>query len=467
MSTLDRRTFLRRAAGAGTAAVLGGGTVLGAPPAAAKPRPGGATPPRRVYVLVVDGCRPDEVVSGLMPRLAALRATGTNYPAARSLPVMETIPNHVMMMSGVRPDRSGVPANQVYDRAAGEIRDLDRPTDLRFETLLERLRTTGRTTASVLSKRYLHGIFDGRATHAWDPAPEVPVSGHAPDAATVEALIDLVDAHDPDLVFANLGDVDRFGHSDLTGSTLQAARKVALADTDTQVGRFLDHLTSTGRYADSVLLVLADHSMDWSLPGRIVSLTPVFDADPLLSGRFVLAQNGGADLAYWTGPDAERTAAVARMRALATATDGVLAAHPPEALRLGPEAGDLVLYCRAGWRFTEPQPYDNPIPGNHGHPATEPIPFFVSGGSPLVRRGATSTGAARPVDIAPTVGALFGLPAPTGGSATTVSPTVMGSASDQDSFRARTNAPGRRCAGSGAAETTMSTDCDPDPLGMA
>jgi predicted AlkP superfamily pyrophosphatase or phosphodiesterase len=29
------------------------------------------------------------------------------------MPVMETIPNHVMMMTGVRPDRSGVPAHAV------------------------------------------------------------------------------------------------------------------------------------------------------------------------------------------------------------------------------------------------------------------------------------------------------------------------------------------------------------------
>jgi predicted AlkP superfamily pyrophosphatase or phosphodiesterase len=69
-----------------------------------------------VYVLVVDGCSPQEITSTLTPNLAALRGTGTNYPAAQSLPVMETIPNHVMMMTGVRPDRSGVPANSVYDR---------------------------------------------------------------------------------------------------------------------------------------------------------------------------------------------------------------------------------------------------------------------------------------------------------------------------------------------------------------
>ena len=55
------------------------------------------------------------------------------------------------------------------------------------------------------------------------------------------------------------------------------------------------------------------------------------------------------------------------------------------------------------------------LPGNHGHPATLPIPFSVGGGSPLVAVGRTSTAAARTVDVAPTVGSIFGLAAPPGG----------------------------------------------------
>lgn len=61
----------------------------------------------------------------------------------------------------------------------------------------------------------------------------------------------------------------------------------------------------------------------------------------------------------------------------------------PAALRLGPEAGDLVCFTRPGWRFSDTTPVSNPLPGNHGHPATEPIPFLVTGGHPAVRRGVT------------------------------------------------------------------------------
>ena len=164
-----------------------------------------------------------------------------------------------------------------------------------------------------------------------------------------------------------------------------------------------------------MLVVLADHSMDWSRPDSLITLQPRFDADPTLAGRFVIADNGGADLVYWTGPAAGRTAAVQRIRSIAAATPGVLSTHLPSELSLSPRAGDVVVYCRAGYRFSDPSVTSNPIPGNHGHPATLPIPFFIAGGSPLVAPGTSSTATARTVDVAPTVGTVFGVSAPTGG----------------------------------------------------
>ncbi len=401
----DRRTLLKVAGASGAALMFSS-----APDVAA------AATTRRAYVLVVDGCRPGEIDQ--MPRLRELRDGGTWYPAARSLPVMETIPNHVMMMTGCRPVRNGVPANRIYDRAEGDFRDCDRPDDITVTTVIEQLNASGRTTGTVLSKEYLYSVFGDRATHRWEPFPVVPVSGHAPDAATMDAALAMLTEFDPSMMFLNLGDVDRVGHSDVTGTTLEAARSAALASTDLQVGRFVDELKGSGKWSSSMLVVLADHSMDWSVPQQTVSLTPVFEDDPSLAGRFEIAQNGGTDLVYWTGPAADRAAAVNRMRTLALATAGVFEAHAIDrtpSLGLGPEAGDLLVWCKAGWRFSDPGPQSNPIPGNHGHPATGPIPFFLGGGSPAVRRGVARSAKAHTMDVAPTLGRYFGIRAPRSG----------------------------------------------------
>ena len=402
----DRRTLLK------AAGVSGAALAFSSAPGAAR----AATPTKRAYVIVVDGCRPGEIEE--MPNLKALRDGGTWYPAARSLPVMETIPNHVMMMTGCRPARNGVPANSIYDRAEGVVRDCSRSTDIRVPTIIEQLNASGRTTGTVLSKEYLYSVFGDRATHRWEPSPVIPVSGHAPDAATMDAALAMVDQFDPAMMFVNLGDVDRVGHSDVTGTTLKAARNAALQSADLQVGRFVGMLRSTGKWASSMVIVLADHSMDWSVPEQTVSLSSVFDGDPRLKGRYRIAQNGGADLVYWTGPASSRSSALATMRTLALGTAGVFEAHQIDqtpSLRLDAKAGDLLVFCKAGWRFSDPGPQSNPIPGNHGHPATQPIPFFVAGGSPSVTKGVARSARAHTMDVAPTLGAYFGIEAPGSG----------------------------------------------------
>jgi hypothetical protein len=408
-SRAGRRTFLK---------VAGSGLVFSSALGAATMAPAAAiSPKKRAYVIVVDGCRPDEIDSAITPTLRGLRDGGLRFPRASSMPIMETIPNHVMMMTGVRPDRSGVPANSFFDAKSKVVRDMDRASDIRYRTIIEQLNASGRTTGTVLSKAYLYGVFGARATHRWEPAPQLPLTNHSPDQFTMTAAIDMVEHFDPNLVFINLGDIDRFGHADITGTTLKLARQTALADTDQQVKRFVDMLKSSGRWEHSVVIVLADHSMDWSLPDHYISLSGALAGDPLLAGKVEIAQNGGAELLYWRGAADKRAAAITRMRAIATATEGVLEAHDRANtpwLRLGARGGEVVVFCRAGWRFTDPNQSSNPIPGNHGHPATRPIPFFISGGHPIVPRNHRSAANARTIDVTPTLGRFFGITAPKG-----------------------------------------------------
>ncbi|NLG54507.1 MAG: alkaline phosphatase family protein, partial [Rhodococcus sp.] len=320
-SVLRRRTFL-----AGAAAVGGAAGALALPQLAqASPRSFDAD----VYVLVVDGMRPDELRSDLTPTLTALADAGTRYSRAQAIDVAETLPNHAAMMTGVYPDRSGVPVNKIYDRELGTTRDLDRADDLWASTLLDRVRDEcGLTTASVLSKHYLHGLFGDRASVVWDPAPLIPGTEHAPDQFTMDALIRIVDEHRPRLTFVNLGDVDRVGHLDFSGPSARIARTAAVRGADAQVQRFVTHLRSRGLWERSILVVLADHSMDWSVPTEMVNLSRVLNVDPLLAGNLAVAQNGGAETIYYTGDPAGRSAAIDRIIEIALATVGVQSAVP-------------------------------------------------------------------------------------------------------------------------------------------
>ncbi|AOW92124.1 phosphodiesterase [Rhodococcus sp. WMMA185] len=370
-----------------------------------------------VHVLVVDGMRPDELNPSLTPALTGLAADGTLYPDASSVMIAETLPNHAAMMTGVLPYRNGIPSNTIYDRQIDDTRTLGSASDLQAATVLDRVRTElGLTTASVLSKDYLHGLFGNRASVVWDPFPLLPGTEHAPDNFTVEALIQIVDEHSPRLTFTNLGDVDRVGHLDLSGPSTRIARTAALRNTDGQVQRFVDFLRASGRWERSVLIVLADHSMDWSVPTNLIGLDRPLNADPLLAGQIRIADNGGADLIYFVGDDARRSEAVERIKQIAAGVPGVESVRTPAELDLGDLAGDVVAFCAPGWRFSDPTPLSNPIPGNHGHNVTLPIPFFVTGGHQMVGRGLRIDDVqARTIDVAPTVASMFGLGAPEGG----------------------------------------------------
>lgn len=400
--------------------VLAGTALLGSPAQAGAPTDTGVSGTGigdvDVYVIVVDGMRPDELRPDLTPMLTALAAGGVHYPNATAINIAETLPNHTAMMTGVYPARSGVPANSVYDPAIDKKRDLDRASDLQTSTVLDRVRIElGLTTASVLSKEYLHGLFGDRASVVWDPQPLLPGTEHAPDNCTIDALIRIVGESSPRLSFTNLGDVDRVGHLDLSGPSIRIARTAALANTDNQVRRFVDFLHDTGRWNRSILIMLSDHSMDWSVPTRLVGLDRPLNADPLLAGKIRIAQNGGADLIYFVGPEPERAEAVRRIQEIVGAVDGVESTHLPAEFNLGGNAGDVVAFCSPGWRFSDPTPLSNPIPGNHGHAVTLPIPFFLSGGHPALDGGRSVDTLARTIDVAPTVAALLGLQAPAGG----------------------------------------------------
>lgn len=407
--TLSRREAI---AGAGMVAAAGavGVTLL------AEPATVWANPTRPVvddldvYVVVTDGMRPDELNPAQAPTLHRWAAEGTRFTDASSVMIAETLPNHAAMVTGVLPERNGVPANSIWDHAVGDERTLDRADDLRAPTVLDRIRSeAGLTTASVLSKDYLHGLFGGRASVQWAPFPLIPITDHSLDWFTVEALKQTITDHSPRFTFVNLGDMDRFGHMDLSGTSLRLARNQAIYNSDNKLWDLEQFLRSTGRWERSVIIVLADHGMDWSEPQRLISAAGAIDADPALRGRFGIAQNGGADTFAYLGAAHERDASLARLREVVGGLPGVNRLYDPAELNLGERGGDLVATCHPGWRFSDPTPFSNPIPGNHGHEVTLGIPFFVSGGHRIVRRGAVVDRPVRTLDVAPTVARLFGL----------------------------------------------------------
>ena len=415
--------------------------------------------PVRVYLVVIDGLRPDEVE--LMPQLSELAAAGTSFPASRAQMIAETTTNHVSMMTGMRADRTGMPGNGVP--FLGEVRGEDTisydPRYLQADSVftLAARQAPGLKTAAVNAKGYIiavqahdrTGDDELDATEVNDDRAVIPVAETTPDVVNADTALRISRELDPDFLWVSFGDVDRMGHVDatgsLTGGVAPLARTLVLQTADLQVRRLVEELVDSDRWGSTVMLITSDHGMDWSFPDRIVDLADAFDADPDLAGEYVVALNGGAAMYALLSPAAAGAPArLAKMRALALAADGVDealyarpnpadggsthwvgAVHPDWALT-GDHVGDLVVTVEAGWRLNHDGPDSNPIPGNHGHVPTLPIPVIVAGGHPAVRQrvvappsglgdGDRDPAQAENIDMAPTIAWLLGLNPPPGG----------------------------------------------------
>lgn len=416
----------------------------------------------RVIEIVLDGLHPD-LIGPSTPNLQALKDGGTWYEQHRSVMASETLPNHVAMATGTYPERNGIPNNggriAPGDQAEADP-DLRAPSNRTAESLvqvIERVCPELRTV-TVFSKAYVHHTFaeDGADSDFDQPTFNVPESDHALDATTGTFILAELAQNDPAYLFANLGDVDRAGHIDVTGWTgTPAAHLAAIAQADTLVGVFVAQLQARGMWEDTVLIINSDHSMDWVPPlvlGEVIEPDPwlgigdLLEAEPSTAGKFFATTEGGTAQIYLrepTGPTAH-----ADMKAAMDHLSGVegireVMYREPNPLDPGKDVdtlhpdwhagthrlGELFAVMESGYRSTAFGSSESlAAPGYHGHAETRHATMMITGGwDGLVSQSIPPSNpsavdpyddtAALPeqseqVDIAPTIGWLLGVPDP-------------------------------------------------------
>lgn len=456
-------------------------------------------PPNRplVFAVVVDGLDGDEVDAGQAPFLSSLiagkGANTTYYQESRSVMVAETNPNHAAMMTGAYTDRSGIAGNSfaIYSdlkdeedneadncirtgRATGRALPTEttgeHPSCVLAETVYQAVVNQGNpeayATAGIFGKAKLARIFGAQrrngafvANHLWAPCtpddteterrycatvPIEPINNDRTisDTLVMDEVIRSVregvghDQRPPDFSLVNLPNVDNAGHAFGGGGM---AYELAITMADREIERLVTELRRQDLWSRSVLIVLSDHSHQ-DTPNSL-TMTNEFEDAGISPERFMVIDNGGADMVYLANRKARsRHFLLKQMRQVALATPGVELAlyrrpNPLDGGRAhtidgrfpawnagGPRTGDLLITARPGTRFSDPSSTSNPLLGNHGSPHTTDNTFLVSGGGAHVRH-AVRPGIRRPlfadrrqnprqaenVDLASTVLGLLGL----------------------------------------------------------
>lgn len=217
--------------------------------------------PHVTILVSLDGFRADYLDRGVTPNLKALADDGARGAMRPSFPSL-TYPNHYTLVTGKRPDRSGVVGNEMEDAAIGGPKfTMNGPTanDPRWWSQAKPFWVSaeqqGKTAAAMFwpgSEARIDGV---RPTH-W-----MTYDAKLPYDARVDRVLAWMDAADgPPLAFTTLyfDAADTEGHHYGPDSP---ELRAALVELDRCIGRLVEGLRVRGRFETTDIIVVADHGM--------------------------------------------------------------------------------------------------------------------------------------------------------------------------------------------------------------
>ncbi len=317
-----------------------------------------AAPPLTILVSI-DGMRPTALRRGDTPRLDALAAQGVSGSMRPAFPA-NTFPNHITLVTGLRPDRHGIVDNTMRDPAIPGVtfttRDPATNRDPRWWDSSEPIWVTAERA----------GIRT--ATMFW-PGSDAAIRGTRPrdwwtydtDVSTTQRVDMVLDwarrpvANRPRLILLYFGAVDQRAHnSGFDSPEMRAATR----EIDAGIGRLVDGLAQMDRVAN--LIIVSDHGMAPVPPEQARPITEVVDTaimDSITEGPIL-------DIWPKPGMEAQTAAHLSQPRPHITCLPRE---KLPARYRFGthPRVAPWLCMADEGWSFLRnPKPI---VKGEHGY----------------------------------------------------------------------------------------------------
>src|SRR4051812_4091761 len=154
----------------------------------------------RMVIISIDGCRPDLLLRANTPNVHGLIARSTFTFWARTTPPSITLPSHTSMLTGVVPRKHKIEWN--------EDLKLVEPFYPKFPTLFEVAHRAGLTTA-IVSGKAKFSVLNKPGTIDWAVVPQEELGD---DDVVCAKAVEIIRAHQPQVMFVHLPGVDNAGH---------------------------------------------------------------------------------------------------------------------------------------------------------------------------------------------------------------------------------------------------------------
>ncbi|MDE2408585.1 MAG: alkaline phosphatase family protein [Xanthomonadaceae bacterium] len=232
--------------------------------------------PASVLLVSVDGLRPADINAIQMPHLDALGNTHVRAEGMRPSYPSLTFPNHYALVTGLRPNHSGIVHNSMQDAQLGRFRTADHAAV-----------ATGAWWGGVPVWVSVERAGLRAATMFW-PGSEAAIDGVRPwqwrkyaentraadSVAQVLAWLALPAAERPRFVTLYLDQVDEASHAHGPDSTQAIAARRTVDDA---IAQLLDGLREQRTLASTNLLVVSDHGFETVPPGQAISTSAMAD----------------------------------------------------------------------------------------------------------------------------------------------------------------------------------------------
>lgn len=237
-----------------------------------------------VTILVsIDGFRPDYLKRGVSPNLNALAASGVESSMRPSFPT-KTFPNHWAIVTGDRPDRSGIVANNMEDESRPKDKFTMASDDPYWWSEVEPIWVTaekqGVRTATMFwpgsnvawggtkAAEWPYTISNGQRPSDWAQFNE-EISATQRVNSVLDVLRRPADIR-PHFVTLYFDEVDTAGHVNGpdTAQTTQA-----VADVDAHIGDLIAGLKILGQSAN--IVIVSDHGMAAKANDRVIPIDKI------------------------------------------------------------------------------------------------------------------------------------------------------------------------------------------------
>lgn len=371
-----------------------------------------------VTILVsIDGFRPDYLNRGVTPNLTALAAAGISASMRPSYP-SKTFPNHWTIVTGLRPDRTGIVANRMLDAARTDpfMMQSDDPF---WWNAAEPVWVTAEKAGIHTGTMFWPGsnvAWGGERAKEWPnrisggtrPQDWMQFNQAVSDRQRVDGVIDWLRrpaTTRPAFVTLYFDEVDTAGHQ---YGPVDPRTTEAVADADKAIGRLRDGVAALGQPVNFV--IVADHGMAPISKDRVIVLgdfSKTDDYDVVEDGVYASIN---------PKPGKETAVEAALLGAHGPHLTCFRKADVPERFHYGRNPRVPAILCMPddGWTVVAKQP-KNPVEGGaHGYDNDAPDmrALFVASGPAFRPLGRIAT--FDNVDIAPLLRDLLGLPAGAG-----------------------------------------------------